>query len=652
MQHLRLERGCFRTASGDPVYLIGANFWPKSTGPFMYRAAWNPAAIGRDLDELAALGANAARIFCFWPDFMPAPDSVSVAALDRLEQTVELCAKRGMWSIPTLFVGHMSGENWPPPWADGGDYYADEPLLLAQELLARTVCAKYKEDPRIAAWLVTNEWPIFAGSTPEDRGIAWARRVCAAMRQVDASHAISLGDGAWDLAWGNETGLPARRLKDVIDFFGPHFYPKESDPARQSLVASFCMRMSAPLGKPVLMEEFGCSSDQAYDPNAADYYRTSLWSAFGAGNCGALAWNSHDFDELARQRPYSHHPYELHFGLIRVDGSRKPQAEEFARFARYAARHSADDWRPQEPSVAIGRTSYFLEAFPFDWGWTKPELRDLYLQTYALCAQAGFEARFVDLEKLEQGPRPWDEDSIKLLIVPCLQQVTTGDAERLESFVRGGGTAYVSYGGEPWYPDLGRLIGARPLIRCGLVEAPMRATLALKFVEPFGSAHTGDVLPIPIRGELRRTAYLPCEPEASAVIAVDDSGRPALLRRRMGAGSVVFCAYPLEYYLMHGTNPNAGSDTWRVYEALSHAAGAFESPAAPSSGLQSFTWTSRHRAQRRRVLLVNHNEKAVSVRFHPALEVADAESGAGVKHASALELGPKEVRVLEVTAPA
>jgi len=49
----------------------------------MYREPWDSAAVGKDLDELAALGANCVRIFCFWPDFMPAENAVAAQALGR-----------------------------------------------------------------------------------------------------------------------------------------------------------------------------------------------------------------------------------------------------------------------------------------------------------------------------------------------------------------------------------------------------------------------------------------------------------------------------------------------------------------------------------------------------------------------------------------
>lgn len=640
VERLHIERGFFRTPDGQPVYLLGANYWPQLHGLWMYRERWDPATVAAELRQLATLGCNTVRIFCFTPDFLPLADQVDNESVDRLEALVGLAGQCGLWSIPTFLVGHMSGENWQPEWAVGRDWFSDEIVLQACELLIATVSRWFAGDTRIAAWLITNEWPLFAGNTTLGQATLWARRLTGAVRAADPRAALSLGDGAWDVIGGQQATLPAARIGDVVDFLGPHFYPKEIDPLRHSCFAAFAMRMSQTFGTPVLLEEFGCSSDQASDENAAHYYRTVMWSAFGAGNCGTLFWNSHDFP-LADKPPYSHHPYELHFGVVRTDGSLKPQAEEVRRFAEFVKAFPLDEWMPEPPITAIGRSSYYWEPFPFDWGWTKPQQRDLLLQSYACAVLGGADPTFADLAQPITA-------QLKLVFVPCIQQMTTADAEHLETFVRGGGTVYLSYGGEPWFPRLSQFIGAVPTIRYGIVESARHeerapAQLSLRFVGPFGSIAPGNVIQVPWIPDDRRAAPLPCRPTDAQVIAVDERGEPALLERRLGDGNVVFMTYPLEYLALVGLNGNSRNGTWKIYRSLTQRF-APRVIRAEHPLVQCFSWRSHEMV---RMIAVNHGWEETTSSFEGApARVKDLESGETVD-ASRVLFAVKGVRAFE-----
>ena len=68
-------------------------------------------------------------------------------------------------------------------------------------------------------------------------------------------------------------------------------------------------------------------------------------------------------------------------------------------------------------------------------------------------------------------------------------------------------------------------------------------------------------------------SYLPVVPTTAEVIATDAHGRPAMLRRQAGRGSLILCTYPLEY--MAAATPKANPDaTITLYTALATHAGA------------------------------------------------------------------------------
>jgi hypothetical protein len=82
----------------------------------------------------------------------------------------------------------------------------------------------------------------------------------------------------------------------------------------------------------------------------------------------------------------------------------------------------------------------------------------------------------------------------------------------------------------------------------------------------------GTTLTFPVAGNEHARAYLPVTATTAEVIATDAHGRPALLRRQAGRGSLILCTYPLEY--MASAAPRVNPDaTVALYGALATHAG-------------------------------------------------------------------------------
>ena len=135
--------------------------------------------------------------------------------------------------------------------------------------------------------------------------------------------------------------------------------------------------------------------------------------------------------------------------------------------------------------------------------------------------------------------------------------------------------------------------------------------------------------------------HLPVEATGAAVLAVDGEGRPALLRRTLGAGALVLCTYPLEH--MAARTPAANpEDTWRLYSALADAAGV----ARPVRVEDPRVLTGRLRTGRgERTILVNCSFETIDVELR-------AEPGRGLSLPAELALPPAGVAVLGADAPA
>src|SRR5450756_2626746 len=148
------------THDGAPQIWIGANFWSRTGGPLMWRN-YDGAVIDEELDVMRENGMTLTRSFFYWPDFMPTPDTIDETLVAKFRDFLDRHQARGMHSIPTFIVGHMSGQNWDPAWRNGRDLFSDVWFVARQAWYVRELTARFKDHPAVAGWLLTNEVPIY-----------------------------------------------------------------------------------------------------------------------------------------------------------------------------------------------------------------------------------------------------------------------------------------------------------------------------------------------------------------------------------------------------------------------------------------------------------------------------------------------------------
>lgn len=554
---------------------IGVNFWSRRGGPRMWTDRYSPGTVREELDVLAAHGCNVTRSFCFWPDFMPRPEMLDPEVLGRFEDFLDAHRDRGLATIPTFVVGHMSGQNWDPAWREGRDLYRDVWLVGQQAWFVAEVAGRFRSHPAIAGWLLTNEMPIYGGSAATPEVTAWARILLQALRAAGADQPASTGDGAWGIeVTGQDNGFSLRRLAPMVDFLGPHVYPMSDDAVRQHSVAALVCQLAASFDRPVVLEEFGVSSDFASDDNAAHYYRQVLHSTLLSGAQGWLAWNNCHFDDLAAEDPYRHHPFELHFGLTDRDGAPKPALEEIARFAALVEELPPDLWRTpaDAPAAVVVVPEHFEHALPFTTDAHRQDTRQVLLQSFVAAREADLRVGFA-------RERDGFDGAARLYLLPSTKALTGPGMASLREQIVGGATVYLSYfpGSTdvqrgPWLYGLEGTFGVRHHLRYGLTEPLADEEIVLTFTRSLGGIATGEQLRTGVGGSVHARTYLPLEPAGAEVVATDAHGRPAILVHRLGAGAAVLCTYPLEYLAANiaGVNPEP---TWRLYDALADLAG-------------------------------------------------------------------------------
>ena len=566
----------------EPRLWVGANFWSRTGGPRMW-ARYDGDVVRDELAVLADHGCTLTRSFCYWPDFMPAPETLDEEVMERFTDFLDLHQQAGLRTIPTFIVGHMSGENWDPSWRAGRDLYRDVWMVSQQAWFVAAVAGRVAHHEAVAAWLLTNEMPLYGSPADADTVTSWARLLVQALRSSGAAQPASIGDGAWGIEnTGNDNGFSLRRLAPLVDFIGPHVYLSSDDPVRQILAAAFACELSGSFGKPVVLEEFGLSSDMASGENAAHYYRQVLHSSLLAGARGWLAWNNCDYDNLATQDPYRHHPFEMHFGITDLHGRPKPQAEELARFSRLVAQLTEAGWQRCAGEVALVVPEQFERSEPSWSKFSRADLRPNLFQSYIAGLEADLPLAVVRERDLvapgvaeDAAPVP----AAKLYLMPCAKMATTGGVQAMLNLARSGATVYASYFGGtgtnqtgPWMPWMNQVFGVKHNLRYGLPDVVEDEEVTFHLVKALGDLPSGSTLRFRVGGARPAPAYLPVEPDGAEVLAVDGHGRPALVRNAAGDGWMVLCTYPLEH--MAACRPAANPEpTWQLYSALAAGAG-------------------------------------------------------------------------------
>ena len=340
---------------------VGVNYWPASSAMRWWRR-FDPGEVDRDLARIREGGGDLVRFFLLWEDFQPAPGTVSDAALAHLVMVADTASRHGLRIIPTLFTGHMSGANFIPGWALGGEapqsrfrviandhvvdramrnWYTDPLVYEAQALLARECARALSRHPALWGWDLGNENSNCCVPPTSDDGRRWLDRIASSIRSADPACTITIGLHMEDLEDDRRIG-PAEAA-EACDVLCMHGYPIYTSwcrsPTDPDLVA-FLTDVTRWLGgKDVLFAEFGAATSDGdleaeggpspllTEEEAGRYTASAFARLHSAGAIGGMVWCYADYDRaIWPEAPLDRAPHERHFGLWRADGTPKPAA--------------------------------------------------------------------------------------------------------------------------------------------------------------------------------------------------------------------------------------------------------------------------------------------------------------------------------------
>jgi endo-1,4-beta-mannosidase len=216
--------------------------------------------------------------------------------------------------------------------------------------------------------------------------------------------------------------------------------------------------------------------------------------------------------------------------------------------------------------------SYLDTVYPFTEEQDRTYLAATLRQAYVCARQADLP---VALSRESDGVA---EDA-KLYLVPSTKHLLATTWQQLDRLAAGGATVYVSYSRGahavhrgPWHSGFNEMFGVEHQLGYPPAEAITDSEVTFTLITDFGKLSQGAKLTFRPGGSPDSMGFVPVTPAGAEVIAVDSHGRPALLLRRAGRGSVILCTYPVEHMASSAAQPEP-SGVGALYDALAIHAG-------------------------------------------------------------------------------
>ena len=558
---------------------LGANFWSRAGGPRMW-SRYDGAVVRDELAVLAEHGLNVTRSFCFWPDFVPGARACSTRRGRALRGLPRRACRGGSRDDPDVRRrAHVRRELGPALAAADATSTATSGSSSQQAWLAAELARRVRRAPgrrrlaRLERDAALRRHRRRATRSRPGHGSSSRRSAPAA----HASRSRSATARGASRCPAPTTATRCARLRRSSTSSGRTRTRCRTTRHRQALAAAFACELAGGFGKPVVLEEFGVTSDFAADEHAADYYRQVLHTTLLAG-----ATRLARLEQLRLRRPRAPRTRtattcsRCTSASPTATGRPKPQLHALARVRA----RSLERARRRGLGAGQGRRgarrprALRARASVHDARRTAQDIRDSAPPVVRRRARGGPPRRARPRARRHPGDgaplpgararscSPPRASSACASSRPAARRSTsrTSPAARPTSAGRGsrGSTSSSASG-----------------TGCATASSTRSRTTSVDFELRRGARRArrrARRLTFRVAGEPSARCYLPVEPAGAEVVAVDAHGRPALLRHALGAGRTVLCTYPLEHMAARTPRVNP-EDTWRLYSALAESAG-------------------------------------------------------------------------------
>ncbi|MCK4447888.1 MAG: cellulase family glycosylhydrolase [Candidatus Marinimicrobia bacterium] len=602
----------FKNPEGEKIFLLGVNYWPSSSGLNMW-SEWSPDEIAKDFNKMRELGMNVCRFFIFMPDFLKGPKEIDATMMKRLTQFLEISKESGIYTLPSFIVGHMSGEDWDVQWRKGRNFITDSDMIEAEKFYIKTIVQSIKTFYNIIGWILTNEISNYIKNQSPKQIAFWVNEIISLIKALDPKKPVCIGDGAWaPEILGKQTDFHLRLLNKYQDFVGLHYYPREMNPWRHSFTTAFRLRMAQEWGKPVFIEEFGTSTTLASEENQAHYYRSVFYSSLINKTDGVLSWCLNDFD-FNEKRPYSHHPYEERFGILRSDKSIKSSGLEFKRFRKVVDEICSKNYIKVENNAGLIIPSYYYYSYPYLFKPQFDKWYDFYLECFSLLKRSNIDVEMViepaiELENNDEvSPEVvLDPKHHPIMFSPRMKLLTKKFWKQVIEYVTSGGTLYYSFSVDSWVLDWDKIAGVKTDCKFGVPDFRRENFLEITVNDNWGHFSRGENFKVPLKNTDPEFSYCKILETTGRIIMIDQYGHPVLSKSSLGKGQIYFASYPFEMLSLASLDDSWKPTLGKIYKSIYEESFQDQDFQINGDGLEMGVWKSSD-GHFYKVIILNHS---------------------------------------------
>ncbi|KAL1696278.1 glycoside hydrolase family 5 protein [Schizophyllum commune] len=307
------------TLDGEPYTVVGSNsYWVGLNG-------YSTDAMDQAFKDIAGAGATTVRTWGFnevtspngipyyqsWSGSTPTVNTgadglgnfdnvVAAAKANGLKLIVALTNNWADYGGMDVYTKQILGSS-----NDHDAFYTNDNIKTAFKAYINAFVSRYADEPTILAWELANE-PRCRGSPGTSSGScttetvsAWIEEISAYIKSLDSNHLVAVGDEGFFNQPGNPSypyqggegvDFDANLAISSIDFGTFHAYPEawgqsDAEAWGTQWIADHATSQET-VGKPVIIEEFGVTSNQV------EVYTAWLNEVVSSGLAGDLIWQA------------------------------------------------------------------------------------------------------------------------------------------------------------------------------------------------------------------------------------------------------------------------------------------------------------------------------------------------------------------------